>query len=146
MSTLDIGEVTRQSGLPPSTLRYYEERGLIAPTGRNGLRRQFDSAVVEQLALITLGQEAGFSLDEIRDMFTPDGQPNIDRTQLLNKAEEIDQTIARLSALSHNLRHTANCPAPTHLECPSFRRLLDTAGQRRNPPISAPTRPSNAHS
>ena len=52
---LDIAEVARRSGVPASTLRYYEERGLIAPIGRRGLRRLFDAGVLERLALIGLG-------------------------------------------------------------------------------------------
>ena len=70
---MDIGEVSKTSGLPASTLRYYEEKGLIRSSGRNGLRRLFDAGVIAQLALISLGRNAGFSLDEIGAMFTADG-------------------------------------------------------------------------
>ena len=45
MRDLDIGEVARRVGLPPSTLRYYEEKGLIRAVGRRGLRRSFDAEV-----------------------------------------------------------------------------------------------------
>lgn len=72
---MDITEVARRSGLPASTLRFYEGKGLIASIGRRGLHRVFDPDVVERLALIALGRFAGFSLDEIRLMFTTDGQP-----------------------------------------------------------------------
>ena len=61
MRDLDIGEVGRRAGVPPSTLRYYEEKGLIRSVGRRGLR------------------------------------------------------------------HAAACPAPTHMECPRFRRLVGLA-------------------
>jgi DNA-binding transcriptional MerR regulator len=74
MHDLDITEVARRSGLPASTLRYYEEKRLIASTGRRGLRRTFDPKVLERLALIALGGAAGFSLDEIAHMFAPDGR------------------------------------------------------------------------
>ena len=50
MRDLDISEVARQAGIPPSTLRYYEDKGLIRSVGRRGLRRQFDPAVLEQRA------------------------------------------------------------------------------------------------
>jgi DNA-binding transcriptional MerR regulator len=40
MTDLDISEVAHRAGVPASTLRFYEEKGLIAPTGRRGLRRQ----------------------------------------------------------------------------------------------------------
>lgn len=121
---LDISEVATRAGLPASTLRYYEERGLIASVGRRGLHRTFDQGVLERLALISLGKAAGFSLDEIGSMFAADGGPRIEREMLLDKADELDRTIRRLTALREGLRHAAACPAPSHLECPSFRRIL----------------------
>ena len=127
MRDLDIGEVGRRAGVPPSTLRYYEEKGLIRSVGRRGLRRTFDPQVLERLALIALGQSAGFRLEEIAQMFAPDGRPRIDRRKLAAKAEELDRTVRRLSAMRDGLRHAAACPAPTHMECPRFRRLVGLA-------------------
>lgn len=127
MRDLDIGEVAARSGVPASTLRYYEEMGLIASTGRRGLRRLFDAGVLERLALIALGSAAGFSLVEIARMFAPDGRPQIDRKLLAAKADELDQTIRKLTAMRDGLRHAAVCRAPSHMECPSFRRLLGAA-------------------
>lgn len=124
---MDINQVARASGVPPSTLRYYEEKGLIASTGRRGLRRTFEPRVIEQLALIALGRSAGFSLEEIGRMFTPEGRPNIDRHRLASKADELDRTIRKLSAMRDGLRHAAACPAPSHLQCPTFRRLMSAA-------------------
>lgn len=127
MKNLDIGEVRRRSGLPASTLRFYEEKGLIASVGRRGLHRQFAPQVIERLSLIALGRAAGFSLDEIALMFAPDGRPRIDRELLAAKAEGLDKTIRKLSALRDSLRHAAACPARTHLECPTFQRYLRAA-------------------
>lgn len=124
---MDIAEVAKQSGVPASTLRYYEERGLIASAGRQGLRRRFAPAVLDQLALIALGQAAGLSLDEIGSMFSPTGRPSIDRRLLAAKADEIDRTVKRLRAMSNGLRHAAACRAPSHAECPTFQRLLKAA-------------------
>lgn len=124
---MDINEVARTSGVPASALRYYEEKGLIASVGRRGLRRIFEPRVLERLALIALGRAAGFSLDEIARMFAPDGRPKIDRQLLAGKAEELDRTIRKLSAMRDGLRHAAVCPAPTHMECPTFRRLVGLA-------------------
>ena len=47
MKLLDIAEVARRSGLPASTLRFYEEKGLIDSVGRHGLRRLFGPDVLE---------------------------------------------------------------------------------------------------
>ena len=66
MRDLDIAEVARRSGLPSSTLRFYEEKNLIRSIGRRGLRRLFDPDVLERLALIGLGRASGFSLPPAR--------------------------------------------------------------------------------
>ncbi|HWK75904.1 MAG TPA: helix-turn-helix domain-containing protein [Povalibacter sp.] len=124
---MDIAAVAQRSGVPASTLRFYEEKGLIASVGRRGLRRVFDPGVVERLALIALGRAAGFSLDEIALMFAPDGRPRIDRQLLAAKAQELDRTIQRLTAMRDGLRHAAACRAPSHMECPTFRRILRAA-------------------
>ena len=131
MRELDIAEVSRQAGVPASTLRYYEEIGLIASIGRRGLRRQFDARVLERLALIALGRAAGFSLDEIARMFGSNGRPRIDRDALAAKADALDQRIRKLTAMRDGLRHAAVCPAPSHMECPTFRRHLRAASGKR---------------
>lgn len=124
---MDIAEVAKRSGLPASTLRYYEEKGLIASVGRDGLRRRFGPRVLDRLALIALGQAAGFSLDEIAGMFTREGGLALDRVALAARADEVDRQVKRLQAVSQGLRHAAVCKAPSHLECPSFQRLLVAA-------------------
>ena len=128
MTELDIAAVAKAAGLAASTLRFYEEKGLITSIGRKGLRRQYDAAVLERLALIALGRAAGFSLDEIAQMFAADGRPRIDRQMLSAKASELDGTIRQLSAMRDGLLHAAKCPAPSHMECPTFRRILRAAG------------------
>lgn len=127
MRDIDIAEVAQLSGVRASTLRFYEEKGLIASHGRRGLRRLFDPGVLDRLALIALGRASGFSLDEIARMFAPDGRPRIDRKLLAAKADDLDRTIRRLNAMRDGLRHAAVCPAPSHMECPTFRRLLRVA-------------------
>lgn len=127
MANLDIAQVAKRSGVPASTLRFYEEKGLIRPIGRRGLYRLFDAGVLERLALIALGRSAGFTLQEIARMFAPDGRPRIDRRLLAAKADELDGTIRKLSAMQRGLRHAAACPAQNHLECPTFRRLMGLA-------------------
>lgn len=131
MKFLDIGEVAEKSGNKPSALRYYEEAGLISSVARHGLRRQFAPEVLLQLKLIAMGKSAGFTLDEIAGMFGRNGMPDLPRATLHAKADAIDRQIRELTALRDTLRHVADCPAPSHLECPTFRRLVDVAGKRR---------------
>jgi DNA-binding transcriptional MerR regulator len=142
---VDIAEVAQRAGIPASTLRFYVEKGLIASTGRRGLCRLFAADVLERLSLISLGSAAGFSLDEIARMFGADGRPRIDRNLLAAKAKDLDGTIRKLTAMRDGLRHAAACPAPSHMECPTFRRLMQAAasgaiGTRRKParPKSVP--------
>lgn len=130
MKFLDIAEVAARAGVPASALRFYEEKGLIASVGRRGLRRLFTPDVLERLSLIALGRLAGFSLEEIAAMFSPDGRLRIRREKLADKADELDRTIRRLTAMRDGLRHAAVCKAPSHLECPTFRRLVRAAGRR----------------
>ncbi len=131
MKFLDIGEVSRRSGLKPSALRYYEEAGLITSVTRHGLRRQFAQEVLMQLQLIALAKSAGFSLEEIAGMFGRDGLPALDRLALRDKADEIDRKLRELTVLRDTLRHVAACAAPSHLECPQFQRLLTTGGKSK---------------
>jgi DNA-binding transcriptional MerR regulator len=115
--------------VPASTLRFYEEKRLIASIGRRGLRRLFAHGVLQQLALIGLGRAAGFSLDEIALMIAPEGGPRIDRRMLMSKAQELDTAIGKLSAMRDGLRHAAACPAPSHMECPTFQRILQAVAR-----------------
>lgn len=128
---LDIAEVAKRSGMAASTLRFYEEQGLIESMGRRGLRRIFASDVLDRLSLIALGRMAGFSLEEIGGMIDHQGRLQLDRARFDAKADDLDRTIRRLAALRDGLRHAAACPAPSHMECPTFRRLLEVATGRR---------------
>ncbi|GAA6177309.1 helix-turn-helix domain-containing protein [Sulfitobacter pacificus] len=127
MKLLDIGELSQQTGIPPSALRYYEEIGLIQSVGRHGLRRQFDTPVLTQLAVISLGKLAGFSLDDIKNMFAKDGSAQLSRPELHRRADALDEQIRGLKRLRDAVRHVADCPATTHMECPKFQRLMKFA-------------------
>lgn len=128
---MDISEVVRRTGVPASTLRFYEKKGLISATRSTGERRHFAPDVLDQLGLIALGQAGGLSLDEIGAMLSPAGAPQVDRNLLMAKADEIDATIKRLRAMSEGLRHAAECPAPSHAQCPTFQRLVKVAAAAR---------------
>ena len=127
---MDISEVAKASGIPASALRYYEEKALIQSTGRIGIRRQFAASVLTRLALITLGQQAGFSLEDIAVMLNT-AEEQINREKLLEKASDIEQQIRELGAIRDALLHAAACPAEHHLDCPKFQQLLHIAGKRR---------------
>lgn len=118
---MDIADVAKRTGVPASTLRYYEKKGLLKSLSGRGQRRQFAADVADRLALIALGQAAGFSLDEVGAMLV---DLQVDRQMLIAKADELDARIKRLQAMSKGLRHAAQCPEEDHLACPKFLRLM----------------------
>ncbi|HBC50949.1 MAG TPA: MerR family transcriptional regulator, partial [Stenotrophomonas maltophilia] len=104
MRELDIGEVVKRSGVPASTLRYYEQLGLLQALGRRGLRRQYDERVLERLALIGLGQAAGLSLQQIGLSLPPQhGCISLDREALLAQADVLQRQITQLQRVRRHL-------------------------------------------
>jgi hypothetical protein len=63
-------------------------------------------------------------------MIDRDGRPNLSRADLSARADALDDQIRKLTALRNALRHAADCPAPSHMECPTFQRLLRVASRR----------------
>lgn len=133
MQELTIGEVARQTGFAPSTLRYYESVGLIQPAGRAGQQRRYHPGIINRLAVIATAQQVGFSvafIGQLLDNFestakTPDEPPNgsqPERWERLarQKLAELDQLIAQARQMQEILGQLLDC------ECPS----LDECGQR----------------
>jgi DNA-binding transcriptional MerR regulator len=108
-------------------LRYYEEKGLIAPVARAGLRRQYDRAVLDQLSLISLAQMAGFTLAEIAAMLGTKGEMQIERHALEQRAHDISNQIEELKRLQQIILHVAKCPEENHFNCKKFQQLLHLA-------------------
>lgn len=129
---MDIAEVIQQSGLPASSLRYYEEKGLIISSSRHGLRRQYHDNVIERLSFIALARRAGFSLTEIAELLIEKNseKKQLRRDMLQNKADELDKKIKELTAMREGLKHAAVCPASSHFECPTFLRLLKVTNRQ----------------
>jgi DNA-binding transcriptional MerR regulator len=135
MKLFDIAEVARLSGQPASALRFYEEKKLIRSIGRSGLKRLFEPGILERLGLIALGRTAGFSLEEIAEMFAQTDKMGIRRDKLTAKADDLDRRIKHMTAMRDGLRHAANCPAPSHFECPKFKRLVHAAAKGHLKPV-----------
>ena len=110
---MDIADVAKRTGVPASTLRYYEKKGLLKSLAGHGQRRQFAADVADRLALIAL-DEVGAMLVDLQ----------VDRQMLIAKADELDARIKRLQAMSKGLRHAAQCPEKDHLTCPKFQQLM----------------------
>jgi DNA-binding transcriptional MerR regulator len=122
---LDIAEVAERTGLAPSALRFYERKGLIEATARNGLRRAYEPEILDRLTLISCAQAAGFSLAQIARFLTATPSDSELRKRMAERARELDAEIAKLSRMRASLRHASTCRHTPLVECPHFKRALD---------------------
>ncbi len=121
---LDIAEVAEKTGLAPSALRFYEKKGLLSPSGRNGLRRTYDPEVLHRLTMITCARRAGFTIAEIsRFLVAMPGDAAV-RARMAEKARQLDEDIDRLRRMRDSLDHAATCTHEPLVECPDFKRAL----------------------
>ena len=65
---LTIGQLAAASGVPTSTIRFWERRDLLVPTARSGGQRRYTDDALAQVGLLRLCQDAGFTLTEIQQM------------------------------------------------------------------------------
>ncbi|MFW2078208.1 MerR family DNA-binding protein [Acinetobacter sp. ULE_I010] len=124
MGEILISELAEFLKTPSSTIRYYEDIGLIHSIGRKGLQRVFSKNVIVTMQLILLGKKAGFSLDELKVMLSIKDHP-VSKQVLLNKAEQIDHQIEELDQLRKGLRHVSQCRFENPLECEKFKKILN---------------------
>lgn len=129
MQEWTIGEVARRTNLRPSTLRYYEQIGLLPIAKRVQGRRMYDRVVVQQLVLIKGAQHAGFTLAEIQTLvhgFTVSTPPSARWRALAHpKLAEIEAQITRLHAMQQLLEAGLQCTCTTLDECELCREAAD---------------------
>jgi DNA-binding transcriptional MerR regulator len=128
MSTQDhsmtIGAIAARAGRRPSSIRYYEQIGLLPQPDRVSGRRVYGPDTVRTLAVIETGQRAGLTLDEIRDLLSaPDGgQAAVERLRevAVRKLPEVRELIERTEIVRDWLEAAARCECPTLEDCPLF--------------------------
>jgi len=77
METLQIGQVARRTGVSIDAIRFYEKAGLLpAPARSSGRYRLYDARALEDVAFIQKAQRLGFSLEEIRQLFAIQRNPD----------------------------------------------------------------------
>lgn len=110
---MSIGEFSRRSRLSASTIRYYEEIGLLPRPSRTSGRRVYDEPALDRLLVVKIAKEAGFSLREIRQLFTgfENGTPAGTRWQKLATAKlaEIEVLAARIESMKQLLSKALQC-------------------------------------
>lgn len=136
---LSIGEVARRSGVAATTLRYYEDRGLLRPPERVGGRRRYDESVLTRLRVIEICKASGFGLDEIVVLLA-DETPDRSATRALAAAKlaDIDARMATLvqarALIEWGLRCT--CPSLESCTCGVHPQVVSAEGVRfPNPPL-----------
>ncbi|GAA4537002.1 helix-turn-helix domain-containing protein [Mycobacterium paraffinicum] len=115
---LTIGEVARQAGVAATTLRYYEQIGLVPPPGRLGGQRRYDDSVLARLEVIRLCKSAGFALEEIQLLFADDapGRP-ASRALAEAKLAEIDAQMESLAQARAVIEWGMRCTCPSIDSC-----------------------------
>src|SRR5689334_7320550 len=98
---MTIGEVAKESGLPASTIRFYEKAGALPKPSRIGGRRQYAPSILERLAVVDRAKACGLSLTEIRQLFYGfrDGAPTSERWRVLarRKIMELDDMANKIT-------------------------------------------------
>jgi MerR family redox-sensitive transcriptional activator SoxR len=130
-ATMTIGTVAHHVGTVPSTIRYYEEIGLLpAPERVNG-RRRYDPSTVQRLRVIERAQQAGFTLGEIRELFfgfAVGTHPNARwEAMAQRKLAELDEQLRRIQAMQELLREGLRCGCLTMEQCTVWLSGLDPA-------------------
>jgi MerR family redox-sensitive transcriptional activator SoxR len=121
---MTIGAVAALAGKRPSSIRYYEQIGLLPPAARVSGQRVYGPDTVRTLAVIETGQRAGLTLDEIRALLfaSPDDQAAIERLREVaaRKLPQITALIERSEIVRGWLESAARCECPSLDECPLF--------------------------
>jgi len=132
LALLAIGELAELAAKRPSSIRYYEQIGLLPPPVRVSGQRRYDAGTVRTLAVIDTAQRAGLTLDEIKTLLSasPDDRSAIDRLREVadRKLPQITALIERTELVRSWLESAARCECPNLSECPLF----------DNPPPEAP--------
>lgn len=143
-SPMSIGAVAELTGKRPSSIRYYEQIGLLPRPVRAGGRRRYGPDTVRTLAVIDTAQRAGLTLDEIKVLLSasPDDRAAVGRLREVadQKLPEIRAVIERSELVRGWLECAARCECPNLDECPLFdhpplppRENAGNRGSRRPP-------------
>jgi MerR family redox-sensitive transcriptional activator SoxR len=118
---MTIGELAVESGIPASTIRYWEKIGVMLKPVRASGQRRYQPDAIHQLAVLRLAQSCGFRLDEMRHLlhgFGPGVTPPRRWQELAHKKQqELDEQIARLKAMQRLVGRVLQCECVELPEC-----------------------------
>lgn len=128
MSTIGIGRLARQSGVPIDTVRHYERIGLLKPAVRlaSGYRRYGD-AEQKRLRFIRRAKALGFTLEEIQALLSLSASRSVAqvREAARERLVDVERRLAELARVRDSLRHLIHaCPGHGRAEdCPILNAL-----------------------
>ncbi len=145
MAQWSISKIAREVGLRASAIRYYEQIGILEPARRVSGQRRYDETVLYRLAVVRRAQEAGFTLDEIRQLFFGflPSTPISERWKKIaeRKMLELDARIRQIQSMQGLLKKLQTC-----CECETVERCgagilrRQSATQDRSGPAARPRR------
>jgi Cu(I)-responsive transcriptional regulator len=129
---MNIGDVARKSGLPPKTIRYYEDIGLIRPQRSENGYRSFREQDLHKLAFLGRARALGFTIEDCRTLMALYEDEHRESLQVKVVAEEhlrqIDEKIAQLQSMRATLDTLIHACAGDHRpDCPILQDLAKTA-------------------
>jgi len=127
-SVMTIGELSVCTGVPSSTLRYWERMKVLPKPTRVSGQRRYTSEDADIVAVLRLAQACGFSLPEMRRLlhgFQPGTTPSVRwRTAARDHREILQEKIARLKAMSQFLHRAERCECPDLTICGRLAKKL----------------------
>ncbi len=127
--TFGVGQVAEQFGLATHVLRHWESMGLLDPQ-RDGDRRRYRDADLDRIAVILKAKEAGFSLDDIREMFVV-GDPSTRREIMRRHQADLIGRIVALQASLKLVEGALNCEHEDITQCPNFLKAVGLVRNQR---------------
>lgn len=129
---MNIGNASEKSGLPPKTIRYYEDIGLLKPDRSDNGYRDYSMSDVHKLRFLQRSRGLGFSVEECRQLlalYEDKERASSDvKSMAKTKLKEIDRKITELRELQHTLQHlVAHCHGDQRPDCPILENISGTA-------------------
>ena len=124
MDLIPIGEAATKLQMRPSALRYYDDRGLVRPSRRQGGRRLYGTAELRRLAFLKIVHQLGLPLDTAAAVL--DAPADRWREAVQEQIAELDRVIERARGAQRFLTHALHCPTehPAR-ECATMTGALD---------------------
>lgn len=123
---LTIGQLATASGVPTSTIRFWERRDLLRPAARSGGQRRYETSALTQVGMLRLCQDAGFTLTEIREiMDLQASDPTRWRELVEAKLADVAASMAKLRTAHDLLSHALDCHHDDIRQCPDFQAAVE---------------------